>query len=69
MNFKNEFVTHGKIHVFYFATIKKHCSKGNIIDFGSAKNTIVKRAINKSNRHKQTLREITMVENATFKFL
>lgn len=69
MNFKNEFVAHRKIHFFHFATIKKHASKRHVVDFGSAKNTIVKSAIDKNDSNKIALREITMVESTTFKFL
>ena len=69
MNFKNEFVTHGKIHVFYLSTIKIHASQCDMIDFGSAKKTIVKSAIDKNNPNKIALREITMIESTAFKFL
>mgnify|MGYP007089531284 CR=1 FL=1 len=68
MNFKDEFVAHRKIYFFDFATIKKHASKCYVIDFGSAKNTIIKSTIDKNYPNKITLREITIVESATFKF-
>ena len=68
MNFKNEFVTHRKIDLFYFATVKKYASKCHVIDFGFAKITIVKGAIDKNYSNKIALREIATVESATFKF-
>lgn len=49
MNFKNEFVAHGKIDFFDFATVKSCRSKSDIIDFGFIKYTVIKNAINKSN--------------------
>lgn len=69
MNFKDEFVTHRKIHVFHFATVEKHRSKCHVIDFGSAKKTIVEGAIDKNHPNKIALRKITIVESAAFKFL
>ena len=68
MHFKNEFVTHRKIDLFYFATVKKYASQSYVIDFGSAKNTIVEGAIYKNHSNKIALREIATVESATFKF-
>jgi hypothetical protein len=69
MNLKNEFVAHRKIYFLHFATIKKYASKCHVIDFGSAKKTIVKGAIDKNYPNKIALREIATVESATFKFL
>jgi NifB/MoaA-like Fe-S oxidoreductase len=69
MNFKNEFVTHRKIDFFHFATIEKYASQGYMVDFGSAKNTIIKSTINKNHSNKIALREITTVESTAFKFL
>jgi hypothetical protein len=40
-----------------------------MIDFCSAEKAIVKGAIYKSNSDKIALREITVIENTTFKFL
>ena len=68
MHFKNEFVTHRKIDLFYFATVKKYASQSYVIDFGSAKNTVVESAIDKNDSNKVALREIATVESATFKF-
>jgi hypothetical protein len=69
MNLKNEFVAHRKIHFFHFATIKKYASKGHVIDFGTAKKTIVESTIDKNHPNKIALREITTVESTAFKFL
>jgi hypothetical protein len=40
-----------------------------VIDFGSTKNTIVKRTIDKNYSNKIALREIATVESTAFKFL
>jgi hypothetical protein len=40
-----------------------------VVDFGSAKNTIVEGTIDKNYPNKIALREIAMVESTTFKFL
>lgn len=69
MYFENEFVAHCKIDFFHFATIEKHASQGYVIDFCSAKNTVIKSAIYKSNPNKIALREIASVESTAFKFL
>ena len=69
MDFKNEFVAHRKIHVFHFASIEKHASQCHVIDSGSAKNTIIKGAIDKNYPNKVALREIATVESTAFKFL
>ena len=69
MNFKNKLVAHCKIDIFDFATIKKYASKCHVIDFGSAKKAIIKDTIDKNYPNKIALREITVVESATFKFL
>ena len=69
MHFKNEFVAHRKIHVFDTASIKKYASQCHVVDFGSAKNTIVKGAIYKNDPNKIALREIATVESTAFKFL
>jgi len=49
--------------------IKKHASQGYVIDFGSAKKTIIKSAIDKNYPNKIALREIATVESTAFKFL
>lgn len=69
MNFKNEFVTHRKIDIFYFAMVKKNASQCYVIDFGSAKNTIVKGTIDKNDSNKIALGEIASIESTAFKFL
>ncbi len=69
MNFKNEFVTHGKIHFFDLAIIEMYGSKSNVTDFGTIKITVVKITIYKSHRCKTTSREITISKNTSFEFL
>lgn len=69
MNFKNEFVTHCKIDIFHFATVEKYAPQCHVVDFGSAKNTVDKGAIDKNDPNKIALREIAMVESTAFKFL
>ena len=55
MDFENQFVTHRKIDFSYFATIKKYASQCYVIDFGTAKNAIVKGAIDKNDSNKVAL--------------
>lgn len=69
MDFKNEFVTHSKIDIFDFASIERYGSQRHMIDFGFAKNAIIKDAIDESNIHKVTSRESTTVKCTTLKFL
>ncbi len=69
MHFKDEFVAHCKIDIYDFATVKKYASQCHVIDFGSAKNTVVEGTIDKNDSNKIALREITVIESATFKFL
>jgi hypothetical protein len=69
MHFKDEFVAHCKIDIYDFATVKKDASQRHVIDFGSAKKTIVEGAIDKNDSNKIALREITVIESTAFKFL
>tara|TARA_R110000868_G_scaffold627_5_gene4453 strand:- start:38361 stop:38612 length:252 start_codon:yes stop_codon:yes gene_type:complete len=69
MNFKNEFVAHSKVHIDHFTGVKKDCSKGNMIYFGSRKTTRIEIAVDKSYCNKITLGEITIGKSARFKFL
>ena len=68
-NVENQFVAHGKIDFFHLATIESHGSQRHIIDFGSIEITIIENTIDKSDGQKHTLREITVIESATFEFL
>ena len=49
MNFKDQFVAHGKIHFLNFTTVKSSGSESDIIDFGFIENTIIKNTIDKGN--------------------
>ena len=68
-NVKNQFVAHSKIDFFHLATIESHSPQRHIIDFGSIEITIIENTIDKSDGQKHTLREITVIECATFEFL
>ena len=67
MHFENEFVAHCKIHFFNFAPIKSYSPKSHVINFGFAKNTIVKNTINKSHSQKGAGRKVTVIKNTAFK--
>ena len=69
MNFKNEFIAHRKIDIYHFATVKKYTSQCYVIDFGSAKNAIVKGAIDKNDSNKVAFREVARIESTALKFL
>ncbi|MNE57494.1 hypothetical protein D3C80_1524620 [compost metagenome] len=69
MNFKNEFVAHGKIYFLNFASIKSNGSKSYIINFCFAESTIIKNTIDKSNCQKGAGRKVTIIKNAAFEVL
>jgi hypothetical protein len=69
MNFEDQFVTHCKIHFLNFASVEKHGSEGNMIDFCSTKNAVIESTINENDSNKIALRKIAVIESTTFKFL
>ena len=68
MHFKNEFVAHGKIHLFDLAIVKIGCSKCRVVDFSIIKNAVIKLAIYKSNPYHIAIGKITIAKGAGFKF-
>jgi len=69
MNFKDQFIAHGKIDFLDFTMIESRGSKGYVIYFGMAESAVIKNTIDKSNVYKKTLGKITIGKRATLKFL